>query len=54
MNMHDCEWDFGDGSKSTDANPSHAYTVAGSYKVQMMTMSKKNKMDEAAKTITIQ
>ncbi|MBW3127364.1 gliding motility-associated C-terminal domain-containing protein [Hymenobacter profundi] len=29
------EWDFGDNTKSTDANPSHEYTKGGSYRVQL-------------------
>ncbi len=28
-------WDFGDGSKSSQANPSHAYAVAGNYSVTL-------------------
>jgi ELWxxDGT repeat protein len=28
-------WDFGDGSNSTDPNPSHAYTIAGNYTVTL-------------------
>lgn len=28
-------WDFGDGATSTDQNPSHEYTVAGSYTVML-------------------
>ncbi|HEX8549740.1 MAG TPA: PKD domain-containing protein, partial [Cytophagaceae bacterium] len=29
------EWDFGDGEKSSDVNPIHSYTSAGSYTVTM-------------------
>ncbi len=48
------EWDFGDGNKSTDANPTHTYTTAGVYTVKLMAMSKnEKKMDETSKSITI-
>lgn len=33
-------WDFGDGSKSNDANPVHAYEYAGSYTVKLTTIYK--------------
>ncbi|MGI5160098.1 ThuA domain-containing protein [Microbispora sp. CA-102843] len=29
------EWDFGDGSKSTEANPTHTYANLGSYKAKL-------------------
>ena len=32
-NYTDLEWDFGDGSTSTDANPQHSYTTTGTYLV---------------------
>ena len=28
-------WDFGDGSTSTEQNPSHEYTITGTYSVQL-------------------
>lgn len=30
------EWDFGDGGSSTDQNPSHTYTAAGTYTVKLV------------------
>ena len=29
------EWDFGDGTKSTERNPTHSYTTAGEYLVTL-------------------
>lgn len=37
------EWDFGDGATSTEANPSHAYTKYGRYKVTL-TVRKEDKV----------
>lgn len=30
------EWDFGDGTTSSDAAPTHRYTIAGSYDIQLI------------------
>jgi serine protease len=54
-NAHHYEWDFGDGAKSTDASPSHAFANTGTYSVKLMTMSMNSKKDDAiTKTVTIQ
>ncbi len=37
------KWDFGDGSSSTDENPSHIYTKAGEYNIVLIAYSKKDK-----------
>lgn len=48
------EWDFGDGTTSTDANPTHAYTATGTFTVKLMAMSdNKKKMSDISKNITI-
>ncbi len=55
MDAHHYEWDFGDGSMSTDMNPTHAYANKGSYTVKLMTMSMNSKKsDETTKTVTVQ
>ena len=54
MDASTYEWDFGDGTKSTEANATHAYTTAGTYTVKLMAMSKNGKkMDNTSKTVTI-
>ena len=49
------EWDFGDGTTSTDASPSHGYTVAGSHDVTL-TVSGPGGTDTSSMTglITVQ
>lgn len=34
-NAENYEWDFGDGQKSNDASPSHAYTSSGNFLVKL-------------------
>lgn len=49
------KWDFGDGTSTTEANPTHIYTTAGTYTVKLMAMSSnESKMSETSKTIKIQ
>ncbi|HVR75847.1 MAG TPA: PKD domain-containing protein [Planctomycetota bacterium] len=33
------EWDFGDGARSTESNPTHTYTVPGKYSVKLRVAS---------------
>ncbi len=40
-------WDFGDGATSTEQNPQHTYTTAGSYTVSLTVTSNKNKTSTA-------
>ena len=39
-------WDFGDGTTSTDENPSHTYTVAGDFDVTLMVTTSVSSDDE--------
>lgn len=51
---YDYEWDFGDGITSTDENPSHSYSQAGTFTVKMTAFSKNGKKeDETTTTITV-
>ncbi len=45
-------WDFGDGSSSTDENPSHIYEVAGNYHVKLVALGDEGK-DSTTQIITI-
>jgi PGF-pre-PGF domain-containing protein len=45
------KWDFGDGATSTDQSPSHAYSSAGTYNVNLV-VSNENGTSSASTTIT--
>jgi len=46
-------WNFGDGNKSTDANPTHVYTSQGAYIISLTASNRMNtKNDEASAGLT--
>ena len=47
------QWQFGDGGTSTLQNPSHVYTVAGTYNVKLIVTSDKGCKDSVTHTTTI-
>ncbi|MCA0453051.1 MAG: PKD domain-containing protein [Chloroflexi bacterium] len=46
-------WDFGDGTTSADANPSHEYAQAGSYSVTLTVTNAGGSNTSAPQTITV-
>ncbi len=46
------EWDFGDGTTSTDASPTHTFSTAGDYTVTL-TVEKEGNTDETSKMIHV-
>lgn len=47
------QWDFGDGSTSTDQNPSHSYDSDGRYKITLSITDNDGKTDSFGKQIQI-
>lgn len=45
-------WDFGDGTRSNDANPAHTYSAAGTYEVSLLAIFRQSTAS-VQKTITI-
>lgn len=46
-------WDFGDGSTSFEANPTHAYDAPGTYTVNLHVMDKDGKLTYAFTTVEV-
>ena len=46
-------WDFGDGTSSSEANPSHTYSSAGSYTVKLTVTDGNNGRVESTKTLSV-
>ncbi|MTK10792.1 MAG: PKD domain-containing protein, partial [Clostridiaceae bacterium] len=46
-------WDFGDGTTSTEANPSHTYSKAGTYNVTLSVTDDKGSTGSATTTATV-
>jgi PKD repeat protein len=47
------QWDFGDGGSSSDANPNHTYTSAGTYQVSLTVTDGNGVADTATKTVNV-
>jgi parallel beta-helix repeat protein len=47
------EWDFGDGGTSTQANPSHTYSEAGSFTVTLTVTNSESDTDEDSKNVSV-
>lgn len=48
------EWEFGDGTKSTEHSPSHSYTKSGTYTAKVTAYSKNGKKsDESTVTVKV-
>lgn len=53
VNSTSSYWDFGDGSFSTIANPSHTYTYAGKYKVTLKVIGDADTEDEYEEIVEV-
>ncbi|UCG27815.1 MAG: PKD domain-containing protein [Bacteroidales bacterium] len=47
------DWDFGDGTSSTDVHPSHKYEASGDYTVTLTAISEDNLVDRAFMDIEV-
>ncbi len=52
-NVNGWEWDFGDGNTDNVQNPTHAYTAAGDYNIQMIVHSDQGCTDTLTKPIHV-
>jgi PKD repeat protein len=47
------EWDFGDGTTSTESNPAHIFTATNAFKVTLTAFSKGSSSDKSNLTINV-
>ena len=52
-NISSYQWNFGDGSTSTSANPSHTYSSAGSYQVSLTVYDAEGLSNTSNQVVTI-
>jgi PKD repeat protein len=52
QNATSYSWDFGDGTSSTETNPSHQYSALGKYQVKLVALNSAGQID-ATKAITV-
>lgn len=53
VNATSFSWDFGDGSVSSESNPSHTYEEAGTFTVTLTAGNGSGDTDQASKSITV-
>ncbi len=53
QNADKYDWDFGDGTVSTEINPAHIFTATGGYDVSLTTTSKSGATDKSSLTINV-
>ena len=46
-------WDFGDGGKSAERNPTHRYAADGEYRVSLTVTDNQGLTDSSVKTIEV-
>jgi len=46
-------WDFGDGASSSQRNPAHSYTAAGTFNVELTVTDNDEQSDSTSKNVTV-
>jgi len=51
---YEIRWDFGDGTNSTDEDPSHTYEEAGTYEVELSAEDSRGRRVERTLTVLVE